>query len=857
MILTPDQRLRVFISSTLGELAAERKAARAAVTRLRLSPVMFELGARPHPPRDLYAAYLEQSQVFVGIYWQSYGWVAPEMEISGIEDEYLLAKEKPRLIYVKAPAPDREERLARFLDEVKQSGVSYKTFSSSEQLGRLLADDLALLMTERFHANVGPQPARETKLPFQPTVFVGRSAELEELAALLADETVHLLTLVGPGGVGKTRLALEAGARAVARFRDGAAFVPLASVGDPRLLPTAIADAVRIDEFGLKPSIPALRDFFAKREMLLLLDNVEQVLPAAPVVAEVLESAPDVTVLATSREPLQLRGELEFPVAPMSIPASGVSAEQLVATDAGALFVERARATRHDLTLDDEQAGTIAEICRKVDGLPLAIELAAARLRVLSPSELLQRLNARLETLVGGARDMPERQKTLRNTIAWSFEMLDERERTLFARLAVFARAFTAEAMDRVCGIDEGSDLFDALCSLVEKSLVVRREEAGRTTFAMLGVIHDFAWEQLAARGEGEPMRERHARFVQDLIGRGESISGMLERYRLDLRGVLAMLDAWSDDLRVAMQWFIDHGEPDTVADMMWSTAWPFWWVRGQYDEARRWIRSTVDSGKEMSTVSRAKLITGDCFLAMFQGDYAYAIPLAAEAFSLFEDAGHEPGLTTILLVRGLATSPFDAEAARADLERAQEIAERTHDRWGEQTARTAQCWRAVWAQEDVDVAVFEDVARSAIELGDPFLSGLSLGNLAQRYADLGREREAIGSLSRALEQMRLFGSRDTTPYMMELAALLLARRGNTRSAGHSIGAAEAMRESIGAAVWGTAADRRDAWIDEIRAAAGDDVFARAREEGRALSFEDSLDEAVGALEAAQSLEEA
>ncbi|MGZ4140677.1 MAG: DUF4062 domain-containing protein [Actinomycetota bacterium] len=292
MILTPDQRLRVFISSTLGELAAERKAARAAVTRLRLSPVMFELGARPHPPRDLYAAYLEQSQVFVGIYWQSYGWVAPEMEISGIEDEYLLAKEKPRLIYVKAPAPDREERLARFVDEVKQSGVSYKTFSSPEQLGRLLADDLALLMTERFHANVGPQPARETKLPFQPTVFVGRSAELEELAALLSDETVHLLTLVGPGGVGKTRLALEAGARAVARFRDGAAFVPLASVGDPRLLPTAIADAVRIDEFGLKPSIPALQDFFAKREMLLLLDNVEQVLPAAPVVAEVLESAP-------------------------------------------------------------------------------------------------------------------------------------------------------------------------------------------------------------------------------------------------------------------------------------------------------------------------------------------------------------------------------------------------------------------------------------------------------------------------------------------------------------------------------------------------------------------------------------
>jgi len=318
-IVTPDQRLRVFVSSTLQELAGERAAASKAIAALRLTPVLFEFGARPHPPRALYRAYLEQSQLFVGLYWQSYGWVGPGESISGIEDEYRLSEGLPRLLYVKEPAPEREPRLREFLEGIKAEGsVSYKRFGTAAELGELLARDLALVLTERFQETaarvaLSTPPAR--LLPAPRTSFVGRESELTQIEELLAGGT-RLLTLTGPGGIGKTRLAVEAARRVGDQYADGVAFVPLDGVESAELMPAAIAEALGVSEPG--DAVAALGRYLRRRRLLLVLDNFEHVMGAASVVTALVEGAPGLTVLVTSRELLRLSGENELQVPPLS-----------------------------------------------------------------------------------------------------------------------------------------------------------------------------------------------------------------------------------------------------------------------------------------------------------------------------------------------------------------------------------------------------------------------------------------------------------------------------------------------------------------------------------------------------------
>jgi Domain of unknown function (DUF4062)/AAA domain len=314
-ILTPDQRLRVFVSSTLEELAPERAAAREAIAGLRLTPVLFELGARPHPPHALYRSYLEQSHVFVALYWQSYGWVAPGAEVSGLEDEYLLSADKPRLVYVKEPVDEREPRLNEFLARLRRDGsVSYKKFETPEELRELLAQDLALLVSERFRSDDEPddEAPRARGLPVQSTSFVGRAHELAEIERLLGGG-VRLLTLTGPAGIGKTRLAVEAAERLRRRHRDGVAFVPLDGLESAELVTAAISSALGIRDVAPDP-LGSVAAHLRSRSLLLFLDNFEHVIAAAPVVSTLLEGAPELTVLVTSRELLRLRGEHELQV---------------------------------------------------------------------------------------------------------------------------------------------------------------------------------------------------------------------------------------------------------------------------------------------------------------------------------------------------------------------------------------------------------------------------------------------------------------------------------------------------------------------------------------------------------------
>src|SRR5215831_11065715 len=368
VIRTPDQRVRVFVSSTLGELAAERRAVRDAVTSLRLVPVLFELGARPHPARSVYQAYLAQSQVFVGIYWQSYGWVAPGEQVSGLEDEYQLSAGLPRLIYVKGPAPDREPRLAlaALLDRIRdEGGVSYQHFSDPAELQQLVEDDLAVLLSERFElTRPGPGGGPVAgALPVPATPLLGREQEAAEVDDLVAREGVRLVTLTGPGGVGKTRLMVEAARRLGPGFADGVRFVELAAVSAADLVASAIAAGLGLST-SARQLTADLEAYLRPRRLLLALDNFEQVIGAAPLLAGLLAVAPGLVVLATSRAVLRLSGEHEFAVPPLPVPPVGADLDpgQLRRYASVSLFTERAHAAAFDFELTSGNAAAVAEI---------------------------------------------------------------------------------------------------------------------------------------------------------------------------------------------------------------------------------------------------------------------------------------------------------------------------------------------------------------------------------------------------------------------------------------------------------------------------------------------------------------
>jgi hypothetical protein len=444
-IRTPDQRLRVFVSSTLGELAEERRTVARAIAALRLTPVLFEAGARPHPPRALYRAYLAQSDVFVGLYWQRYGQVGPGMEISGLEEEFQLSQGLPRLLYVKAPAPDREPHLADLLARVRQE-ASYRTFRTAAELGRLVRDDLAMLLSERFTAarpQVPASPARSRgprPLPVASTSLVGRGRAIDEVAGLLERPEGRLVTLTGPGGVGKTRLAVAVAERVADRFDAGTVFVPLAAVTQPEQVLGGIGRAVGAELGGAGAPLEALVEHLGDGRWLLILDNLEQVIEVAGDLGELLARCGGVQILATSRTVLGLRAEREYPVPPLLLPAdpAGVPVEELLGSPAVALFVDRARAVRPDFALTQANAAAVVELCRRLEGLPLAIELAAARTRLLDPDAILQRLARSLDALGTGAVDLPERQRTLRATVDWSVGLLEAAERSLLETMAVF-----------------------------------------------------------------------------------------------------------------------------------------------------------------------------------------------------------------------------------------------------------------------------------------------------------------------------------------------------------------------------------------------------------------------------------
>lgn len=523
---------------------------------------------------------------------------------------------------------------------------------------RSLADALGLAEEERAalaasvsdrSAEEAPAAVSESAIPVPHTPLLGRERELEETRTFLRQ--VRLLTLTGTGGVGKTRLALEAARRAEDLFPDGVAFVGLAPLGDAALVVPTIAQALGLREAEGRTSREALLAYLREKRLLLVLDNFEHVLEAAPEVAAMIEACPHIVVLVTSRAPLRVRGEQEYPVPPLAVPdPTHVPAVQDVAgAPAVELFIERARAASPTFELTEANAAAVAAISWRLDGLPLALELAAARVRFLGPTALLSRLDRALEA--GGARDLPERQRTMRATLDWSHNLLHGPERELFRRLSAFAGGWTLEAAEAVvaAGEVESEDVLVLLGNLVEQSLVVTEEFAdGSVRYGMLEPVRQYALERLEESGETEEARERHAGYYLTLA---EEIGPKLKGP--DQASGLRRLETEHDNLRAALRWSVDHGEAETIARMAWSM-WTFWWSSGHISEGRRWMEEALASRSDLTASTRAKLLSVAATLGQALGDVEDTLLMIEESLALFRQLGDEEGAHYALGTAGL-----------------------------------------------------------------------------------------------------------------------------------------------------------------------------------------------------------
>jgi predicted ATPase len=629
LIRTPDRRLRVFVSSTLGELAEERRAVSRAVSALRLTPVMFEVGARPYPPAEVYRAYMAQSDVFIGLYWQRYGQLVPGAQVSGLEEEFQLSGGLPRLLYVKAPAPDREPRLADLLARIKEdASASYRSFRTPAELGRLVRDDLAVLLSERFAAADSQAPGGTPSegacsprpLPVSTTSLLGREVAIGEVVGLLERPGVRLVTLTGPGGVGKTRLAVAVGERLGDRFGAGTVFVPLEAVTDPGPVLAADGRTAHADLAGVGSSVEALAETFGDGAWLLILDNLEQVVQVARDLGELLARCPGLAIVATSRTVLGLRAEREYPVAPLPLPAGPAAASlaDIETSPAVALFVDRARAVRPGFALAEGNAVAVAEICRRLEGLPLAIELAAARIRLLDPPALLGRLVSSLDALGTGAVDLPERQRTLRATVEWSVGLLEDPERSLLEVAAVFVEGWSIQAVAQVAGLDEDRAL-ELSEALARHSQVYLDSTDPGPRVRMLETVREFVAERLAARPDAAEVGRRHAGYCRALA---EQADRPLRDAGQDVW--LERLRAEAGNLAAAVRWYLAH-DPGPLPHLF-RVLWLFWTQEDLEREAWSWAEQLLPAAGTLDPQARAELAWVAAVLAVDIGDDAAAL---------------------------------------------------------------------------------------------------------------------------------------------------------------------------------------------------------------------------------------
>lgn len=654
IIKTPDQRVRVFISSTINELAEERIAARSAIESLKLIPVFFEAGARPHPPRDLYSAYLSQSHIFLGIYWNSYGWIAPGAEISGLEDEYrLCGKTKPKLIYVKN-STERQEKLDLLLQDISNSdSACYQKFNTADELKQLIENDLSVLMSEIFESSLisgqgsidSSTGAIENRhdhpiidIPLIKSEMIGRERDLQLVSELLLREDTSLITILGAGGTGKTTLATFIGQANKDKFKDGVLFIQLAAITNSKLVVNTIGEKLGIQDNGKHDLISLIIDLLTGKQFLLILDNFEQVVDASVVVSQLINQCKDLKVLVTSRSILHIRNERIYHLATLNFPVeeSAIAFADLQNYAATKLFLDRAQEVNQNIENSKENAEAILEICQRMDGLPLAIELAAARTRFFQPAALLGRITKTLDLVNKGHKDLPERQQTLRGAIEWSYNLLSPDTQSIFRQMAVFKRSWTMEAADAILVINESAvDAEEYTERLLDVSLIktdiLNKELEPR--FNMLQTVHEYAGEMLAQDPDCEKVKLQYAKYFLQLCEDAEP-------YLWNRNGAIWLdrIESEYQNIRASFYIFMELGLPE-MAWRFFPCLAPYWTIRGGFTETVMLIKDAglyEESSWTIGTIDpvvhgRALTWSGYCLLFVFDLERGFAMLQAAQ----------------------------------------------------------------------------------------------------------------------------------------------------------------------------------------------------------------------------------
>jgi non-specific serine/threonine protein kinase len=727
-----------------------------------------------------------------------------------------------------------------------------------------------------------PLAATAASLPTPRTRLVGRQCEVAAARALLLDEAVPLLTLTGPGGIGKTHLAQVVAATVSDSFANGVVFVDLAPIRDAALVVPAVAQALGIREVGQRPLAELVSDALKPRQVLLLLDNCEQVLEAAPALAALLADCPALQLLATSRAPLRVRGEQLLPVPPLALPdqAPAPTLAELAQIAAVVLFVQRARAANPAFALTADNAASVVEICARLDGLPLALELAAVRLKLLSPQALLALLTDRLTPLTFGTRDAPPRQQTLRDTIAWSYDLLDAAPRALFRRLAVFPGGFTLGAAAALAGTAPDTVL-DGVSALVDQSLLRQEEaQAGMPRFAMLETIRDFGLERLKASGEYDAARRQHAEYVVLLVDRPERPPGLSEQ-----RCWLDQLEAVQDDIRAALAWGLDCDV--ALALRLGAALVPFWPARGHLSEGRSWLERGLERGVTAPAPARLQALNGATRLAAAQGDADQAVALAEETLTLASAIGDRRSIGRALdQLATVALLQSDYARASALLAEVSDIALEVGDKAGLAAVRHGLAVIAGRQGERDQATTYSEEALVLYrELGEHVRVAMVLLNLGtfadyggdqsgatSRYAEslalycelkntlgIGRVLTKLGNLAarsgdytaatryyaEALPMHRDHGERPSAAEALAGLGVVAAKRDSAEQAARLFGAAKALGEAAGYVLHAPIQLWHDETLAAVRAALGESRFAAAWDAGRGLSLEQAVAEAL------------
>lgn len=768
----------------------------------------------------------------------------------------------PHYIQSPRPLPVHEQAAIWTVD------LAIRTQAQQLTMGRGAADDRRCL-SRAIHRTDTSNMARPdvdtatepdhaaTGLPLPLTPLVGRQHEVEELVGLLSGLDVRLVTLTGPGGVGKTRLAVRVASEVASSFADGVHFVPVATIRDPQLVLPAIATAVGLIGIDNRPMLTRLQERFRQRQMLLLVDNLEQVIDAAVSLVDLLTACPGLTVLATSREALRVRGEREYQVQPLAVPVVTVTDQMDAAAvqqiDAVDLFLQRARAIRPDFAITPANAATIAEICRQLDGLPLALELGAAWVKVLSPPALLTRLSHRLEVLTGGQRDQPARLRTMREAISWSHDLLPPEEQIVLRRLAVFAGSFTLEAAEVICdppvaassgepSLPRPLSVLDSVSALIDKSLLrqIGEQDGGNQRFGMLETVREFAQERLVASGEIAPTRASHGAYFlalaevaeADYLGAGEPV--WLTRLALE-----------HDNLRAALAWAADQPDPELLARLA-TALWRFWRVRGHIREGLDWLDRAIAHAADLPGSLHVAVLFALGTLTIPLGDYPRSERLGNEALVRARVIGDRRGAALALMVLGVnAKDQGDDDGARSHLSACLELCRELGDRQWLPVALNH--LGLVTYRDDPDRA--REMSEEALGLqrasGDRWSAAVSLQNLAAMAVDRDDLPSAAAHYQEGLAIWSDFADPWGLAHCLAGLAAIAAATGEPDRAARVLGAVDALRTAIGAAHRLRDKGPFDRAVSTTRARLGDDAFSAQWSAGLLLSPERAVEEAA------------